>query len=258
MTAKIIQDFAPSMRSRRHIIGKEILANLAAAVLWPFGSGGNRRSTKRQHDQRTLVLIHGYASNRSIFLPLYLYLRTIGIKSILTFNYRSSQSIEQSAIELKAFLQNKVRGGRIDLIGHSLGGIVARIYLQQLGGARRVDRCIALGTPHAGTYSAYWLPTRLGEDLKPDSPLLERIHRYRAAAERVKFTSIVGGSDNIVVPRVFAKHGEDVVHIPDLGHAGLLFSLQVFQVIAQRLLPNQYPKCSSVARITTRAVANDF
>ena len=127
-----------------------------------------------------------------------------------------------------------MRGGRIDLVCHSLGGVVARSWLQELGGARRVDRCITLSSPHRGTYGAYWVAARVGRELRPDSPIIQRLESTRAAAERVKFTSIVAGSDNIVFPRVFAAH-EELVHVPDVGHVGMLFSPRVLRAVADRL-----------------------
>lgn len=107
--------------------------------------------------------------------------------------------------------------------------------MQELGGARRVDRCITLGTPHRGTYNAYWITSRVGRQLRPDSTLMQRIETTKPAAARVRFTSAVGGSDNIIVPRVFSSHN-DVVHVPNLGHIGMLFSPTVFRFVADRLL----------------------
>ena len=41
--------------------------------------------------------------------------------------------------------------GRVDLIGHSQGGLVARYYVKELGGVDTVDTLITLGTPNYGT-----------------------------------------------------------------------------------------------------------
>jgi hypothetical protein len=57
----------------------------------------------------------------------------------------------------------------------------------------------------------------------------------RQGAEGVRFLSVVAGSDNLVVPRIFSAHNEEV-RIPDLGHVGALFSLRVLRVVADRLL----------------------
>jgi triacylglycerol lipase len=180
------------------------------------------------------VLVHGYLANRGPLLPLATYLRARGHKQILAYEYSGAAGIEQAAIGLRAFLRERVRGGRIDLVCHSLGGLVARVYLQQLGGARRVDRCITLGTPHRGTYNAYWVASRVGRELRPDSPFLARLDASRASAARVRFASIVAGSDNIIIPRVFSS-SDAVVHVPGLGHLGLLFSPTAFRAVAERL-----------------------
>jgi hypothetical protein len=143
--------------------------------------------------------------------------------------------VERAAKELKEFLRTKVRGGKVDLICHSLGGVIARVYIEELGGSRKVDRCISLGTPHMGTYNSYWINTKVGKDLRPDSDLMKRLSRPKKSPSQVKFTSIVGGSDNIVIPRVFAAKDENTVHIPHVGHVGLLFSPKVFFEVARRL-----------------------
>jgi hypothetical protein len=52
----------------------------------------------------------------------------------------------------------------------------------------------------------------------------------------VRFTSIVAGSDNVVIPRVFAA-GDDLVYVPDVGHLGMLFSPLAFRAVLDRLQP---------------------
>ena len=231
----MIQDFPVSEQSPAKIVGRELLAFAASSLLFPFGFGRSKARTPRVKEQRTIVFIHGYLANRSSFFALQTYLKARGVGKVLSFSYSTDAGIEGAAIELRDFLQQHVRGGRIDLVCHSLGGVVARIYLQELGGARRVDRCVTLGTPHRGTYNAYWITSRVGRQLRPDSALMQRLEATRDAASRVRFTSVVGGSDNIIVPRVFSGH-DDVVHVPNLGHVGMLFSPTVFRTVADRLL----------------------
>ncbi|MBI3555834.1 MAG: hypothetical protein HY074_06200 [Deltaproteobacteria bacterium] len=230
-----IKDYPPSERPVWQLVGRELLAMAAAGVLFPFGVRRSEKRTTRKGEQRTVVLIHGYMANRSGMLLLGTYLRARGgANQVLSFNYRSAAGIENGARELKEYLRKHVRGGRIDLVCHSLGGLVARVYLQELGGARRVDQCVTLGTPHRGTYNAYWVASRVGRELRPDSALLQRLEASRGKAAAVQFTSIVAGSDNIVIPRVFAAN-EDTIHLSDVGHMGMLFSPAAFSAVFQRL-----------------------
>ena len=231
----MIRDYPASDQPAWQLVTQELLAIGAAGVLLPFGLRSSRRSTPSRREQRTVVLIHGYLANRSTLVPLAGYLRWRGFRQILSFNYSSTAGVERGAIALRDYLRHHVRGGRIDLVCHSLGGLVARVYLQELGGARRVDQCITLGTPHQGTYNSYWLPSRVGRELRPDSRLLARLEASRREAERVRFLSVIAGSDNLVLPRIFSAYDEEV-RIPDLGHVGVLFSPRVLRLVADRLL----------------------
>ena len=231
----MIQDYPASQRPVWSLVGGEVLAALAAGVLLPFGIRDSRERAARKRDQRTVVLVHGYLANRATLLPLATYLRWRGLSQVLSFNYRSSEGIERAALALRDYLRRQVPGGRVDLVCHSLGGLIARVYLRHLGGGRRVDQCITLGTPHQGTYNAYWVASRVGDELRPDSRLLQRLATPSNEAARVRFLSIVAGSDNLVIPRVFARF-EDEVRVPDVGHLGILFSPRVFRLVADRLL----------------------
>ncbi|MDB4970642.1 MAG: putative secreted lipase [Myxococcales bacterium] len=231
----MITDLPPSTRRARELVAREVAAMLGAGLLYPFGFAmGKPRSRPRLKEQRTIVLVHGYLANRTTMLPLHAYLKLRRLGPILSFDYASTAGIERSARALKQFCRERVRGGRIDLVCHSLGGVVARCWLQELGGARRVDRCITLSSPHRGTYGAYWVASRVGRELRPDSLIMSRLEASRGGASRVKFTSVVAGSDNIVFPRVFASH-EELVHVPDVGHVGMLFSPTVLRTVADRL-----------------------
>jgi len=231
----VIRDLPPSTRTAGELVAREVAAFVGAALLHPFGLARRRtRPTPRKAEGRTVVLVHGYLANRSTLLPLHAYLKLRRIGPVLSFDYESSQGIERGAMALRDFCKQHVRGGRIDLVCHSLGGVVARCWLQELGGARRVDRCITLSSPHRGTYGAYWVAGRVGRELRPDSPIIQRLEASREAAANVQFTSIVAGSDNIVFPRVFASH-EELVHVPDVGHVGMLFSPRVLRAVADRL-----------------------
>jgi pimeloyl-ACP methyl ester carboxylesterase len=230
----MIQDHPVSAQPTWRLVAQELGACVAAGLLLPFGIHGSRKRMPRRREQRTVVLVHGYLANRSTLYPLAAYLRLHGVKPLLTFNYASTAGVERSARALRDYLRERVRGGRIDLVCHSLGGLVARVYIQELGGHRRVDRCITLGTPHQGTYNSYWLWSRVGSELRPDSPLLARLCASQDRAAGVRFVSLVAGSDSLVVPRVFAGHEQELL-VPDVGHVSMLFAPKVLGLVAQQL-----------------------
>ncbi|OAR23677.1 lipase [Streptomyces sp. ERV7] len=62
--------------------------------------------------------------------------------------------LEEGAAGLASFVE-RVRTAtgapKVDLVAHSQGGLTSRYYLKNLGGTGRVDRLVALSTPHHGT-----------------------------------------------------------------------------------------------------------
>src|SRR2546426_9268095 len=128
------RDFPPSDRSPSRLIGSELMALAASSLLYPFGIGASRKRTARRAEQRTVVLVHGYLGNRSSFYPLAAYLKVRGLGPLLQFSYSGARGVAGAALELREFLRQRVRGGRVDLVCHSLGGVIARMYLQLLGG----------------------------------------------------------------------------------------------------------------------------
>jgi pimeloyl-ACP methyl ester carboxylesterase len=57
---------------------------------------------------------------------------------------------------------------QVHVVGHSLGGLVARYYVQRLGGDARVHTLVTLGRPHLGTMTAYLLPAPMLYQLRPN------------------------------------------------------------------------------------------
>ena len=221
----------------RAAIRREALSFLAHGLLYPFGLRSAAPRLERRQEQRTLVFVHGLGANRSSFLPLQAYLRVHGHGRQLAYSYRSAGSLERVALGLKRLIDDKVGGGRIDLVAHSMGGLVSRLYLQKLGGARRVDRLITLGTPHAGSHAANFLPSALVRQLLPDGPFLRDLNALPVPSG-VDTTSIVAGRDLLVQPvdSAVCPFGRSV-RFDNAGHLELLFRPDVMAEVLHRLEP---------------------
>ncbi len=109
----------------------------------------------------------------TIYGPLVNSLATAGFLPTQFF-YDWRKPVPSQADTLSQLIQSKLsEGERIDLVGHSMGGLVGRAYLEHEGENNRLDRMITVGSPHKGTppvYSAWsggeiWnknLPFRIG------------------------------------------------------------------------------------------------
>jgi len=223
----------------------EITSVALQGLLYPFGVKEPELEAVGPGRARPVILIHGWGANRSCLYPLRWYLRSKGFDRIFGFNFGSAQSIEEIAGQLKGFVEEIRKccdSGRqtVDLVAHSLGGLAARVYLQELGGARHVDRCITIATPHYGTYSSYWTPTALGRQMRPESEFMARLNKPENRAPGVRFTSLWAGLDLMVLPRENAiyKEGEDIL-IGRIGHAGILLHHQTLHQVSERLRAGQ-------------------
>src|SRR5262249_11740291 len=131
---------------------------------------------------RPIILVHGYTQNRTNFLWLGRRLRRLGHGPFFAFDYQSFGPIEASARSLGELVEKVVESTgaeRVDLVCHSLGGLVARAYVDLQGGHRRVGRVITLGTPHRGLAHAN---PRAGASVRDMQPCTGFIAKLDAAA----------------------------------------------------------------------------
>lgn len=126
-----------------------------------------------------ILLVHGLVDNRSIFTLLRRGLTRRGFGSIYAMNYSPFTADVRTAAaqlgeEIEAIVQ-ETGYEKIHVVGHSLGGLIARYYVTRLGGDERVHTLVTLGSPHQGTYTAYAAPTRLISQMRPGSGLIREL-----------------------------------------------------------------------------------
>ena len=180
-----------------------------------------------------ILLVHGLIDNRSIFTLLRRGLTRRGFSNIFAMNYATVMAdVRTAAIRLAEEVEEIVAETgyeRIHVIGHSLGGLIARYYVTRLGGDERVHTLVTLGTPHGGTYTAYALGTRLTRQLRPGSPLLQELAEP-APGCRTRFIAYWSDADLVILPqrnaaithadlaaRNIPLHGAGHLSLPILG-----------------------------------------
>ncbi|WP_369139631.1 esterase/lipase family protein [Modestobacter versicolor] len=150
-----------------------------------------------------VVLVHGMVDNRSIFTVMRRALRRRGFAQVCTWNYSPFQRDVQSAAEaLGRHVERVCREtghDRVHVVGHSMGGLVARYLVQRLGGDDRVESLVTLGTPHGGSRWAHVLPTPLVRQLRPGSALIRELAQP-APGCRTSVTAVYSDLDQMVVP----------------------------------------------------------
>ncbi|MFJ3574856.1 esterase/lipase family protein [Streptomyces rubiginosohelvolus] len=150
-----------------------------------------------------VVLLHGFIDNRSAFVVLRRALTRHG-RHLASLNYSPLTRDVRTAAELLGRHVEEIcaRTGhdRVDIVGHSLGGLIARYYVQRLGGDRRVRTLVTLGTPHGGTAVAPGAGVHpIVRQMRGGSSVIEEL-RGPAPGCRTRFVSFWSELDQVMVP----------------------------------------------------------
>jgi triacylglycerol lipase len=191
-----------------------------------------------------IVLVPGLADNVAVFTRLRLTLEDCGVGPVVAFTYSPLiGDVRSVADELAVQVEQlcAITGAsRVRLVGHSLGGLIARYYVQRLGGHARVDLVVTVATPHRGTMAAWLLsPLPLLRQLRPDSELYAELAEP-APECRTPFVTFSSGGDAVILP---ARNGQldhsDLptrnIVLPGMGHFTLADHRLVIDEICQLL-----------------------
>jgi hypothetical protein len=190
-----------------------------------------------------ILLVHGMIDNRSIFTLLRRGLRRRGFGRVVSINYSPmTADVRVAAAWLAEEVESLVAETgyeRIHVIGHSLGGLIARYYVTRLGGHERVHTLVTLGTPHGGTFNAYALPSNLCRQLRPGSALMRELGAAVPCC-KTRFVAYWSDLDEMVFPQRNAKlnHPDLRVHnieIHATGHMSLPINGDVVHGISTAL-----------------------
>ncbi|WP_327268522.1 alpha/beta fold hydrolase [Streptomyces sp. NBC_01218] len=196
--------------------------------------------TAPEDDRPPVVLLHGFIDNRSVFVLLRRSLARHGRRHLESLNYSPLTCDIRSAAELLGRHVEEIcaRTGhpRVDIVGHSLGGLIARYYVQRLGGDHRVRVLVTLGTPHNGTSVASLASAHpIVRQMRTGSALIDEL-RTPAPGCRTHFVSFWSELDRVMVPvRTACIDHPDLdaenVRVTGIGH----LALPVHPAVAARI-----------------------
>ncbi len=209
-------------------------------LLYPSGITQERRATPALPPEDTahlptetrppVVLLHGFIDNRSVFVLLRRSLAQHGRHQVESLNYSPLTCDIRAAAELLGRhieeICERTGSRQVDMVGHSLGGLIARYYVQCLGGDLRVRTLVTLGTPHSGTRVVPLANAHpIVRQMRPGSPLLEEL-TGPAPGCRTRFVSFWSDLDHLMVPLETAciDHPDLLVQnvrVSGIGHLAL-------------------------------------
>jgi triacylglycerol lipase len=231
---------------------REAVSLAVTATMWPFGLVDRGLAELRRHlgddpdgnGRSPVLLIHGFAANKSNWLFLARDLRDAGFGRVDALNYNpltlDIPDLADACSRRARDLLEATGADRVHLVGHSLGGIVAR-YAVQLGGLDDVAAsCVTVASPHGGVghLPCRFAPIRTVRQLTPGSPVLARLSassrplRTRFVAYYSNLDLLVPGNRaRIVEPALRATN----VLVKDEGHLSILLSRRLSSSLLHEL-----------------------
>src|SRR5215218_7117014 len=176
----------------------------AHVLMYPLGTWAPALLAADPLAARTpVLLVHGLVDNRSVFSVMQRNLRRRGFTHVCAWNYSPLLTdIARGAADLGAHIEricHQTGYDRVHVVGHSLGGLIARYHVQRQGGDAHVASLVTIGTPHQGSVLAHVGPTPLIRQLRPGSPVLRELAQP-APGCRTQVTAIYSDLDQMVLP----------------------------------------------------------
>jgi len=194
-----------------------------------------------------VLLIHGFLGTRGSMYMLERRLVDDGFV-VVSFNIGTLnvRDIRRSAFLIHRKIERilaQTPSQKIDIIGHSMGGLIGLYYVKKLGGHVRVRKLIMMGTPLRGTWAALAGVVTLGFfstsswQLLPRSRFLDELSQG-PIPPGVDVHTIAAARDWVVPLPTTRLRGANAMTVP-LGHSSLVVSEDVYRRIVNTLRPPQ-------------------
>ena len=213
------------------MLRREAMAYVRLGLLAPKH---RRVKTQRAGPAKTgLLFVPGLGANGGNFLPMKRHLEA-DVELFDTFDYFSLSDPRDVARRLRVRLHAlSARCESLFCVGHSLGGVLLRLVLQEQDDWPTVAGYAGICSPLHGTWRSKLAPAPLSL-LAPDSALMDQILRSAHHLEflRGRVLTIAARHDHFIKPHTSAllDLGPQLV-LDDVGHNGALLDRRVHDAV---------------------------
>lgn len=181
-----------------------------------------------------VVCVPGFAEPTALWTAVEKHLEKQGRDVTVIALFPHLASVEDGAEKLAetvAAVKKRTGAKQVDLLGHSKGGLVARYYLKT-GGTAHVAHMVAISSPNHGVpvpVPAVW---RTIDQVKMGSPWMKALNEPDETPGRVKYTTMIGGLDPIVLPHSTSDlEGAENHRVSGATHNSIMFSKKAIALI---------------------------
>lgn len=242
--------------SRQHGVVAAVLvasaAGLIALIMAARGAPTLPGSVVAQDQPGPVLLIPGYGGGTGSLESLAALLRAAGrTATVVDLPGDGTGDLREAARALDVAAEAALAAGApsVDVIGFSAGGVTARVWADELGGARKARRVVSLGSPHHGTriaalgqqFAAGSCPVGC-QQLVPGSSLLDGLNDRDETPDGPQWLTLWTTQDGTVTPPESARlEGAVNVVLQDVcpgivvGHGDLPRTPLVVGIVLQAL-----------------------
>lgn len=212
----MLSSLAPARR--RLVLGLTavLVAGVVAAVVGVVATRSDPAPPVSQQTPGPVVLVPGYGGSTTAVSALAAVLRRHGKDAtVVTLPGDGRGDLDAQARTLGRTVEavlRRTQAASVDVIGYSAGGVVARLWVRDHGGAADARRIITLGSPHHGTDIAALAGSTLPgacptacQQLSPTSGLLAALNAGDETPSGPTWVSVWTTHDDTVLPPASAS-----------------------------------------------------
>lgn len=179
---------------------------------------------------RPILLIHGYCNYSAVWVYHILRFLSEDLGPVYTvdlgYPFDSIENYAKKVEEKVKKIRSETQEKTVDLVCHSMGGLVASYYALNLAKDGEVGKVITMGTPFQGTKLARFGMGECARQMRRDAEFNKKLYSQIEENDIIQFYHIAAGFDQIVIPYTSAlvEGKKERIVFDDLGHIGLLFS----------------------------------
>ncbi|WP_155368471.1 esterase/lipase family protein [Catellatospora vulcania] len=216
------------IRQRLIAIGAAMVA-AAALVVAPSTPANAATSTP-------VIFVHGFIGNSSNWTTALSVFRSGGFTNLYTYDYNWAGSNQISAAGLRDKVnQVKAQTGasKVAIVNHSMGGLVTRWYLEELGGSANVSHVASIaGANHGTTYAGACLINASCIEMYPGSLFLLDLADGDETPGAAKYRTWYSACDGIIIPYTSTRlDGATNTNVLCETHIGFLTNTSVLTQI---------------------------
>lgn len=220
------------------LVGMESFFLFVSLLVHPYGWFRHEEGEPTTDGKTPILLLHGLFQSPACWLWTKHLLRRNGFHNLYVVAlppWIDMETLTERVARKVDEMRTRHFTDKVHLVGHSMGGIIARYYLQMRNGSEKIDRCVLLGVPNQGSKLVPLALSPLAALVMPGSEFLQDLAEA-PLPEGVRMTAVYSRHENIVLPFENARlEGAEHVELAGIGHTGMLYHPQAFAALIEAL-----------------------